>query len=95
MVQLQRLVDVMAEESFQAGETIVRQGEEGDKFYVIVKGSCKCTIREISDSPDVEGTVVAELSTNDYFGERALLNAEPRAASVIAQSDVQVLSVCV
>ena len=93
VVQLQRLVDVMSEASFKAGEKIINQGEEGDVFYVIVNGSCKCAIRTAADPPDSEGKVVATLGANDYFGERALLNAEPRAATVIAESDVSVLQV--
>eukprot|EP00602_Paraphysomonas_sp_CaronLab_P009421 CAMPEP_0185029392 /NCGR_PEP_ID=MMETSP1103-20130426/15671_1 /TAXON_ID=36769 /ORGANISM="Paraphysomonas bandaiensis, Strain Caron Lab Isolate" /LENGTH=986 /DNA_ID=CAMNT_0027564111 /DNA_START=302 /DNA_END=3262 /DNA_ORIENTATION=+ len=90
LVQLQRLVDLMSEEKFHAGDHIIRQGEEGEIFYVIVKGECKVLISS-SDNP--EGKEVARLGVNDYFGERALLNAEPRAASVIAVSDVEVLQV--
>lgn len=93
MVQLQRLVDVMSEQSFKAGDEIITQGQDGDTFYVIVRGSCKVTVRAATDPIDAEGKTVAILGANDYFGERALLNREPRAATVTAVSDVSVLQV--
>eukprot|EP01033_Poteriospumella_lacustris_P013111 gene13111-9389_t len=45
--QLQRLVDLMNEAHYSAGERIIRQGDLGDTFYVIVKGFCECSIDTI------------------------------------------------
>ena len=88
LAQLQRLTDLLSEESYSAGSYIIRQGEAGENFYLIVSGTCDCTI----NNPNGQGSkVVLSLRDNDYFGERALLEAKPRAANVIATSDTKVL----
>lgn len=88
LAQLQRLTDLLSEEFHAAGSYIIRQGEAGENFYIIVSGTCDCTI----NNPGGQGSkVVLSLKDNDYFGERALLEAKPRAANVIATSDTKVL----
>ena len=59
---------------------LTTQGDLGDAFYIILAGSMQC----ISDK---SGTVVMELQRGDYFGERALLNDDPRAVHVDATTD--------
>jgi cAMP-dependent protein kinase regulator len=88
-IQLQRLVDLMSESYYRAGDDIIQQGEPGETFYVIVNGRCSVLIRTTSG----EEKEVAILGSNDFFGERALLNSEPRAATVRALTDVEVLQV--
>ena len=90
-VQLQRLVDLMSEAHFRANDLIIRQGEQGETFYVIVSGTCSVIIK----LPTGEEKVVAQLGANDFFGERALLNSEPRAATIKALTDVEVLQVMI
>ncbi len=41
--QIQRLADLLNEAKFTAGEYIIRQGEIGNSFYVILSGVCDCT----------------------------------------------------
>lgn len=65
--------------SAEAGRDIVRQGDAGDALFVLLGGSAAVTR---------DGTVVAELGPGDYFGELALLDPAPRAATVTATSDV-------
>jgi CRP-like cAMP-binding protein/serine/threonine protein phosphatase PrpC len=93
MNQLQRLIDLMSESHCSAGERIIRQGDMGDTFYVIVHGFCECSIDTIDPATKAvkESKVVMELKENSYFGERALLESKPRAANVTAKTPTDLL----
>ena len=67
---------------FHAGDALVREGDRGREFFVIVDGKTS-VVRQ-----DVE---VAQLGPGDYFGELALLDPGPRDASVIAVTDGETL----
>ena len=67
---------------FKPGQTIIRQGDEGDSFYVLGAGTCDISIRG-------KGSVM-KASRGVAFGELALLFNQPRAATVTAESDVVV-----
>mmetsp|Transcript_85106 Transcript_85106/g.170016 ORF Transcript_85106/g.170016 Transcript_85106/m.170016 type:complete len:1288 (-) Transcript_85106:205-4068(-) len=90
--QLQRLSEMLSEVKFNPGEFILKQGEEGDTFYIISEGQCIVTKNEAGSE---EGRIVAQLGSGQYFGERALLKEEARAANVIASGDspVQLLHI--
>jgi CRP-like cAMP-binding protein len=88
LAQLQRLTDLLNEETFEKGTYIIKQGERAENFYIIVSGTAECTINRADGSGS---DVVMRLKENDYFGERALLEDKPRAANVIATSEIKVL----
>ena len=71
-----------------AGETVIKQGDEGDFFYAIVKGKCVVT-RETPLSR--EGIKLAELNVGDTFGEEALISNAKRNANVSALTDVTLM----
>ena len=66
--QMQRLCDLFAEETYESGDFIVKQGEEGENVYIVEEGNCVCT--KVEDNKEVE---MMRLGPNDYFGERALM----------------------
>lgn len=66
-----------------AGETVIRQGEPGDRLFVIVAGTVQVRI---------DGAVVGEQGPGTEFGEIALLRDGPRTATVTALTDVQLLA---
>ncbi len=67
-----------------AGDTIIRQGDEGDYFYVIVSGRCVVT----RETPlNREGIRLAELGMGDTFGEEALISGARRNATVTMLTD--------
>jgi CRP-like cAMP-binding protein len=70
---------------YAPGDVIIRQGDEGDYFYAIAKGTCVVT-RETPLNRD--GIKLAELTVGDTFGEEALISAAKRNATVTAQTDV-------
>lgn len=72
----------MREISVAAGETIIRKGEPGDSMYIIVRGRMR-----IHDGDHV----LTYLGQDEVVGEMALLDPEPRAASVTAEEDTELL----
>ena len=75
---LEQLARALSVEQMQIGDEIVRQGEPGDRFYVIDSGSVEVL---------VDGRPSASLGPGDYFGEIALLRDLPRTATVQARED--------
>lgn len=69
---------------YKAGDTVIKQGDEGDYFYVIVKGKCVVT-RETPLNKD--GIRLAELGMADTFGEEALISDAKRNANVSMLTD--------
>ncbi len=68
----------------RAGEVIIKQGDEGDYFYILVQGKCLVT-RETPLSR--EGIKLAELNVGDTFGEEALIAEAKRNATVTMSTD--------
>jgi CRP-like cAMP-binding protein len=68
----------------KAGEVVIKQGDEGDYFYIIVSGRCLVT-RETPLSRD--GIKLAELGVGDSFGEEALISEAKRNATVTMITD--------
>jgi CRP-like cAMP-binding protein len=70
--------------SYRSGDTVIKQGDEGDFFYVITDGRCSVT-RETPLNKD--GIKLAELRTGDTFGEEALISEAKRNATVTMVTD--------
>lgn len=70
------LADIMTEKSFKPGDVIIKQGDDGDNFYIVSQGSIPITI-------EGKGQVY-ESKVGDAFGELALLYDAPRAATCVA-----------
>jgi CRP-like cAMP-binding protein len=65
--------------NYRAGDLVIKQGDEGDYFYVIVSGRCSVT----RETPlNKEGIKLAELGMGDTFGEEALISEAKRNATV-------------
>jgi len=84
--ELSQLSELLVMELFEAGDYIIKQGEEGDKFWILEEGECRAYIS--GDAGEAEVKVYN--NPGDYFGELALLSGEPRKASVRATADSQV-----
>ena len=76
----QTLMKAMNTVKFKPGQQIIKQGDEGDKFYVIGAGTCDITVKG-------KGSVM-KASRGVAFGELALMFHQPRAATVTAEGDV-------
>ncbi|MCU0606109.1 MAG: cyclic nucleotide-binding domain-containing protein [Candidatus Edwardsbacteria bacterium] len=84
----QALSSRLKEERRAAGAVIIRQGDAGDKFYLVKSGAVEVVIR----MPDGAEHVAARLSAGDYFGEIALVKNVPRTATVRAVADCSLLT---
>ena len=71
-------------QSYKAGETIFREGDPGDVFFVIKKGSA--AVRSGNRTLQV-------LGEGEIFGEMALVDNEPRSASIVAETDCTVVPI--
>ena len=80
---IERLARSLVTVELKAGETAVREGDEGDRFYIVESG----TLAVSSD-----GAHVREIGPGDGFGEIALLRDVPRTATVTAATDVVLLA---
>jgi CRP-like cAMP-binding protein len=70
--------------NYKAGDAVIKQGEEGDFFYVITRGKCVVT----RETPlNKEGIRLAELNVGDTFGEEALISEAKRNATVAMETD--------
>jgi len=78
----------MQQINYRTGDVILKQGAEGDYFYVLIRGSALVT-RETPLSK--EGIKLAELEIGDTFGEEALISDAKRNATVTMQSDGAVM----
>jgi putative ABC transport system ATP-binding protein len=85
---LAEVAEKMSKEQFAAGAVIFRQGDIGDKFYLIYHGSMDVII----DDGTPNRRLAAPLHEGDYFGEMALLAEAPRSATVVAREDSVVYS---
>jgi CRP-like cAMP-binding protein len=81
---LRRLADLTEEQRYMEGASVVREGEIGDTFYVILEGEAKVVARS--------GRVVNRLYPGDFFGEISLLDGGPRTASVVAATPLVMLA---
>lgn len=80
-----KIADALETQKFDAGEVIIREGEPGHSFYLLESGEADAFKGDPSNT-------VKHYGKGDFFGELALLNDKPRAASVAASTDVKVAS---
>ena len=80
---IDQLAEALVPVHATAGEQLIHQGDEGDRFYIVEDG--KVTV-------SVDGREVGSGGPGYYFGEIALLRNEPRTASVTAVGESELLA---
>ncbi|KAH7445570.1 hypothetical protein KP509_01G015100 [Ceratopteris richardii] len=78
------IADVLEAEYFDEGHEIITEGQPGDKMYLLEEGEAEAR---------TGGNVVKHYKHGDYFGELALLNNKPRAATVVAVTKCKCVSI--
>jgi CRP-like cAMP-binding protein len=82
--ELQRIACESEARQVAVGTTIVTEGERGTEFFVIIEGTARVSRH---------GRQVTMLRPGDAFGELALLGQAPRNATIVAETDMEVLIV--
>jgi len=83
--ELQLLNQTLETMQFRSGQVIFKQGDGGDKFYIVKEGN-------IAGFKEKLGKMEwFKFDSGDYFGERALLKDEPRSATIICETDATLL----
>uniref|UniRef100_A0A8C9ZV92 cGMP-dependent protein kinase n=1 Tax=Sander lucioperca TaxID=283035 RepID=A0A8C9ZV92_SANLU len=82
--KLAKVVDCLEVDYFEKGEYIIREGEEGNTFFIIAKG-------EVIVTQSTEGLAepqeIKTLGVGDYFGEKALISEDVRSANIICSEN--------
>jgi predicted MFS family arabinose efflux permease len=81
---LERLARTVVRETFPADHAVIREGEQGDRYYLVLDGTADVSIR---------GGFVRTIGRDGSFGSIALLRNVPRTATVISTSVLDVLAV--
>lgn len=77
--QLKKVAGLADVARFMGGATLVKQGDIGDSFYVVLTGQAKVV---------ANGRNVNRLLPGDHFGEISLVDGGPRTASVVAETEM-------
>jgi CRP-like cAMP-binding protein len=85
--QLRELADGLETQVFAPGESICRQGEAGETFYIIKNGQVEVSMQNGQGG----ATPIRTVGTGDFFGEMSLLTGDPRSATVTALQETEVL----
>lgn len=80
-----KIADALETQKYAPGETIIKEGDPGHAFFLLESGEADAYKGGVKES-------VKHYSKGDFFGELALLNDAPRAASIVATTDVKVAS---
>jgi len=86
--ELRDVLDAMFLVKASAGDTVITQGDEGDNFYVIEKGTIEFYVTDGGDEK-----FVGDKSDGGSFGELALMYNQPRAATCKAKTDLSLWAI--
>ncbi|CAM9574989.1 unnamed protein product, partial [Phaeothamnion confervicola] len=89
--ELQALVDAFAPTSADAGDTVIKQGEQGDDFFVVESGCLRVFVVFPGTTTEVE--VRAPYKRGESFGELSLMYNSPRAATIRADDASKLWSI--
>ncbi len=85
LTRIRGLLSELKYETFSKGEVIIQKGTQGEKFYIMISGHVLVE--------DIDTDNYKSYGEYDTFGEASLILDEPRHASVVAQTDVEVMTI--
>lgn len=87
--QLGRVAEICQEQTYRSGETIFREGEPGNRLFIIVSGS----VRISRDIPNAGEEALAVLKPGTCFGEMSVLDRSERSTDAIAADDCSLATI--
>lgn len=87
--EFEKILPLCMKQSFAAGDVIFKEGDPGDRCYIITSGA----VRISKFIPNVGEEALAVLKPGSYFGEMALIDNFPRSANAIANDDTDVFAI--
>ena len=81
---IERILAELTRFDVPAGEVLIRQGDHGDRFYVVAEGRAEVII---------DGAVIVGRGSGEYFGEIALLRDVPRTATIRALTPMRLIAI--
>lgn len=85
---LQQIIMSLEQTKYQKGELIIKQGDPGDFYYLIKQGHCLISRKPSANAKDIK---LAQLHSQDTFGEDSLLSGKPRNVTVTALTNTSLL----
>jgi CRP/FNR family transcriptional regulator/CRP/FNR family cyclic AMP-dependent transcriptional regulator len=86
--QLEAVHQITTEVEYLADEVIMREGDRGDQLYLLLEGR----VRMFKNYRSLDEMQLNEQSAVSYFGEMAVLDGEPRSASIVTVEKSRMLS---
>ena len=83
------IINAMEIKDFKKGDTIIKQGDDGEELFIVCRGILKCT--RIMKEGEKE-TFLKNYESGEVFGELALMYNAPRAANIYAEEESQLFS---
>jgi len=84
----ENLIENIQVERYKAGDIIIKQGENSDRFFIVKEGLCGVVVEVDKKNEKVAGYMK---KPGDFFGEIGLIYKIPRTASVVALEDSELL----
>jgi CRP/FNR family transcriptional regulator len=90
LAQLESLGQISEERKYRGGETVFAERSTGDEVYIIKKGKV-CIELGLKGKPDT--ATIQRLSVGQIFGELALVDKRSRSATVVCESDCEIITI--
>jgi len=92
--QLSKVQNLCEQRSYEAGNKVITEGQEGDEMFIVLKGRVEVSKAITFQVPGQDHVKFEKqlvvLKEGNYFGEVALLASDTRSATVTAQTDLDV-----
>ena len=87
--RLEAVAAVLKAKKVNAGDIVIEEGDVGDSLYIIKDGSVRILKNTLED--EMYTVIILKANENVFFGELALIDKDERSASVMAETDCELL----